>query len=40
MRDLVANILQLDDVNRLIGEMTSGLSARYDLGSALTMWGG
>jgi hypothetical protein len=35
MRDLVANILQLDDVNRLIGEMTSGLSARYDLGSAL-----
>ena len=34
MRDLVANLLQLDDVNRLIGEMTSGLSTRYDLGSA------
>jgi 2-polyprenyl-6-methoxyphenol hydroxylase-like FAD-dependent oxidoreductase len=35
MRDLVANIMQLDDVNRLIGEMTSGLSTRYDFGSAL-----
>ena len=33
MRDLVANFLQLDDVNRLIGEMTTGLSSRYDLGS-------
>jgi hypothetical protein len=33
MRDLVANLLQLDDVNRLIGEMMSGLSTRYDLGS-------
>jgi 2-polyprenyl-6-methoxyphenol hydroxylase-like FAD-dependent oxidoreductase len=33
MRDLVANLMQLDDVNRLIGEMTSGLSIRYDLGS-------
>ena len=33
MRDLVANLMQLDDVNRFIGEMTSGLSARYDLGS-------
>jgi len=33
MRDLVANLLQLDDVNRLIGEMTSGLGARYELGS-------
>jgi hypothetical protein len=35
MRDLVANLMQFDDVNRLIGEMTSGLSTRYDLGSAL-----
>ncbi|WP_158813685.1 FAD-dependent oxidoreductase [Methylocapsa sp. S129] len=33
MRDLVANLMQLDDVNRLIGEMTSGLSIRYDFGS-------
>jgi 2-polyprenyl-6-methoxyphenol hydroxylase-like FAD-dependent oxidoreductase len=33
MRDLVANLLQLDDVNRFIGEMMSGLSTRYDLGS-------
>ena len=35
MRDLVANLMQLDDVNRIIGEMTSGLSTRYDLGSEL-----
>ena len=34
MRDLVANLMQFDDVNRAIGEMTSGLSTRYDLGSA------
>jgi len=33
MRDVVANLMQLDDVNRLIGEMMSGLSIRYDLGS-------
>jgi hypothetical protein len=33
MRDLVANLMQLDDVNRLIGEMMSGLSTRYDFGS-------
>jgi 2-polyprenyl-6-methoxyphenol hydroxylase-like FAD-dependent oxidoreductase len=33
MRDLVAKLMQLDDVNRLIGEMTSGLFTRYDLGS-------
>ena len=33
MRDLMANLMQLDDVNRLIGELTSGLSTRYDLGS-------
>jgi 2-polyprenyl-6-methoxyphenol hydroxylase-like FAD-dependent oxidoreductase len=35
MRDLVAKLLDLDDVNRLIGEMTSGLSTRYDLWSEL-----
>jgi hypothetical protein len=28
-------LLQFDDVNRLIGEMMSGLSIRYDLGSEL-----
>jgi len=33
MRDLVANLMQLDDVNRLFGEKMSGLSTRYDLGS-------
>jgi hypothetical protein len=33
MRDLVAKLLELDDVNRLLGEMMSGLSTRYDLGS-------
>ncbi len=33
MRDLVADLLQLDDVNRLIGERMSGLATRYDLGS-------
>jgi len=33
MRDLVAKFLQFDDVNRFIGEMMSGLSTRYDLGS-------
>ncbi len=35
MRDIVATLMQLDDVNRLIGEMISGLSTRYDLGSEL-----
>jgi hypothetical protein len=35
MRDIVANFMQFDDVNRLIGEMMSGLSTRYDLGSEL-----
>jgi hypothetical protein len=35
MRDLVAKLLDFDDANRFIGEMTSGLSARYDLGSEL-----
>ncbi|MGH8447493.1 MAG: FAD-dependent monooxygenase, partial [Solimonas sp.] len=33
MRDIVAKLLQLDDVNRHIGEMMSGLFSRYDLGS-------
>jgi hypothetical protein len=36
MRDLVAKLMQFDDVNRLIGEMMSGLSTRYDLGSERT----
>ena len=27
--------MELDDVNRLIGEMMTGLSSRYDLGSEL-----
>ena len=33
MRDLVAHLMQFDDVNRFIGEMMSGLSTRYDLGA-------
>jgi 2-polyprenyl-6-methoxyphenol hydroxylase-like FAD-dependent oxidoreductase len=33
MRDVVAKLLEFDDVNRLMGEMISGLSIRYDLGS-------
>jgi 2-polyprenyl-6-methoxyphenol hydroxylase-like FAD-dependent oxidoreductase len=33
MRDLFAELMQLDDVNRFIGEMTSGLFTRYALGS-------
>ncbi|MBV6322710.1 FAD-dependent monooxygenase [Duganella sp. HSC-15S17] len=33
MRELMADLLQCDDVNRLIGAMTSGLATRYDLGS-------
>jgi 2-polyprenyl-6-methoxyphenol hydroxylase-like FAD-dependent oxidoreductase len=35
MRDLVANLMRFDDVNRLFGERMSGLSTRYDLGSEL-----
>ncbi|HEY0912881.1 MAG TPA: FAD-binding monooxygenase, partial [Bradyrhizobium sp.] len=35
MRDIVAKLMQIDDVNRLFGEMVSGLSIRYDLGSEL-----
>ena len=33
MRDLIANLMQLDDVNCLISEMMRGLSTRYDFGS-------
>jgi FAD binding domain len=33
MRDIVAKLMELDDVNRFIGEMMSGLAIRYDLGS-------
>lgn len=35
MRDIVASLMQLDDVNRFIGEMMSGLATRYDIGSEL-----
>ncbi|WP_045836033.1 FAD-dependent oxidoreductase [Hyphomicrobium sp. 99] len=35
MRDIVARLMQFDDVNRFIGEIMSGLSIRYDLGSKL-----
>jgi 2-polyprenyl-6-methoxyphenol hydroxylase-like FAD-dependent oxidoreductase len=33
MRDIVAKLMEFDDVNRFLGEMMSGLSIRYDLGS-------
>ncbi|WP_125461778.1 MULTISPECIES: FAD-dependent oxidoreductase [Rhodomicrobium] len=33
MRDIVASLMQFDNVNRFFGEMMSGLSTRYDLGS-------
>jgi FAD binding domain len=33
MRDIVAKLMEFDDVNRFLGEMMSGLSARYELGS-------
>lgn len=33
MRALVAKLMQLDDVNQLVGGLMSGLSNRYDLGS-------
>ncbi len=35
MRDIVAKLMQCDEANRLLGEMMSGLSTRYDLGSEL-----
>jgi len=34
LRDLFARMLEDDGANRMIGEMTSGLGTRYDLGSA------
>jgi hypothetical protein len=33
MREIVAKLMEFDDVNRHIGEMMTGLSIRYDLGS-------
>ena len=33
MRDIVATLMRFDDVSRFLGEMMSGLSTRYDLGS-------
>jgi 2-polyprenyl-6-methoxyphenol hydroxylase-like FAD-dependent oxidoreductase len=33
MRNIVAKLMEFDDVNRFLGEMMSGLSTRYDLGS-------
>ncbi len=33
LRDLMADLMQFDDVNRFIGAMMSGLATRYDLGS-------
>jgi FAD binding domain len=35
MRDIAANLMQFDNVNRLIEEMMSGLSTRYDFGPEL-----
>jgi 2-polyprenyl-6-methoxyphenol hydroxylase-like FAD-dependent oxidoreductase len=35
MRDLMANLMQFDDVSCYIGEMMRGLFTRYDLGSEL-----
>jgi hypothetical protein len=35
MRQLVAELMQFDNVNRFIGEMMTGLATRYDLGSDL-----
>lgn len=40
MRELMADLLQCDDVNRLIGAMTNGLATRYDLGSERDEVGG
>lgn len=33
MRDLIARLMDFNDVNRYIGEMMTGVSVRYDLGS-------
>jgi 2-polyprenyl-6-methoxyphenol hydroxylase-like FAD-dependent oxidoreductase len=35
MRELVATLMQFDDVNRFIGAMTSGLSTRYEVSPEL-----
>lgn len=35
MRDLIARLMDFDDVNRYLGEMMTGVSMRYDLDSAL-----
>jgi 2-polyprenyl-6-methoxyphenol hydroxylase-like FAD-dependent oxidoreductase len=34
MREIVATLMEFDNVNRFFGDMMSGLSTRYDLGSA------
>lgn len=34
LRDLLASLMPFDDVSRHIGQMTSGLATRYDLGSS------
>ena len=34
IRDIFARLLQLDDVNRLVGQMTSGFNTRYDFDAA------
>ncbi|WP_062115463.1 FAD-dependent monooxygenase [Collimonas pratensis] len=39
MRDIVAHLMEFDDVNRFIGEMMSGVSSRYDFGSELDQVG-
>ncbi|AKC72445.1 FAD-dependent oxidoreductase [Pandoraea oxalativorans] len=36
MRDLIARLMDFDDVNRFIGEMMTGVSTRYDLGQRQT----
>jgi 2-polyprenyl-6-methoxyphenol hydroxylase-like FAD-dependent oxidoreductase len=33
MRELIAKLMDFDDVNRYIGEMMTGVSTRYDLGT-------
>lgn len=33
IREIVAGLLQFDDANRFIGQMTSGLNTRYDFGA-------
>ena len=33
LREIIANLMRFDDVNRFLGEMTNGLSLRYEVGS-------